>query len=42
MLLNSGTFTWTGLVYTFAVSVVFFLVGLVIFNKTEKSFVDTV
>ncbi|MGF1555904.1 ABC transporter permease [Paucihalobacter sp.] len=42
MLLNSGSFSWSGLIYTFAVSVVLFLLGLVIFNKTEKSFVDTV
>lgn len=42
MLLNSGSFSWLGLIYTFAVSFVLFLLGLVIFNKTEKSFVDTV
>lgn len=42
MLLNTGTFTWSGFLYTLAISVVLFLVGIVIFNKTEKSFIDTV
>lgn len=42
MLLNTGTFSWFGFAYTLAISVVLFLIGLVIFNKTEKSFIDTV
>ena len=42
MLLNTGTFTWSGFLYTLPISVVLFLVGIVIFNKTEKSFIDTV
>ncbi|MCK7589908.1 ABC transporter permease [Subsaxibacter sp. CAU 1640] len=42
MLLNSGSFSWTGFIYTLIVSVVVFLVGIIIFNKTEKSFIDTV
>ena len=42
MLLNTGTFTWFGFFYTLGISIILFLVGLVIFNKTEKSFIDTV
>ena len=42
MLLNVGHISILGLVYTFAVTVVVFLVGVLIFNKTEKSFIDTV
>lgn len=42
MLLNSGTFTWFGFFYTLGISIVLFLIGLVIFNRTEKSFIDTV
>src|SRR5690606_16839499 len=37
MLLNTGSFSWTGFFYTLVVSVVLFLLGLVIFNRTEKS-----
>jgi lipopolysaccharide transport system permease protein len=42
MLLNSGTFSWFGFFYTLIISLALFLIGLVIFNKTEKSFIDTV
>ncbi len=42
MLLNTGTFSLTGFVYTIVVTVVTFFVGVLIFNKTEKSFIDTV
>lgn len=42
MLLNSGSFSWAGFFYTLGVSIVVFLVGLVIFNRTEKTFIDTV
>lgn len=42
MLLNTGSFSWFGFCYTLAISVVLFLIGLVIFNRTEKSFIDTV
>lgn len=42
MLLNSGSFTWTGFCYTLAVSIISFLLGLLIFNRTEKTFIDTV
>ncbi|HEY6142824.1 MAG TPA: ABC transporter permease [Flavobacterium sp.] len=42
MLLNVGQISVSGLVYTFLVTVSLFFVGLLIFNKTEKSFIDTV
>ena len=42
MLLNVGQISVLGLAYTFTVTVVVFIVGVLIFNKTEKSFIDTV
>lgn len=42
MLLNVGQISVLGLGYTFLVTIVVFLVGVLIFNKTEKSFIDTV
>lgn len=42
ILLNEGTISMGGLVYTSVVTIVIFFLGLLIFNKTEKSFIDTV
>ncbi len=42
IVLNSGTFSWYGFLYTLIISILLFLIGLIIFNKTEKSFIDTV
>lgn len=42
MLLNEGSISVSGLLYTVVVTIVVFFVGLLIFNKTEKSFIDTV
>ncbi len=42
MLLNEGVVSLFGILYTIIVTVVVFFVGLLIFNKTEKSFIDTV
>ncbi|MGY5850380.1 ABC transporter permease [Salegentibacter sp. F14] len=42
MILDTGIFTWTGFFYTLIVSVILFLIGLVVFNRTEKNFIDTV
>ncbi|BDU23564.1 MULTISPECIES: ABC transporter permease [unclassified Flavobacterium] len=42
MLLNIGNVSILGLVYTMAVTVVVFFSGLLVFNRTEKSFIDTV
>jgi lipopolysaccharide transport system permease protein len=42
MLLDIGHISILGLVYTFLVTGSVFFVGLLIFNKTEKRFIDTV
>ena len=42
MILDTGSFTWSGFFYTLGVSVVLFLLGMIIFNRTEKNFIDTV
>jgi lipopolysaccharide transport system permease protein len=42
MLLDVGQISIWGLGYTFVVTIAVFLVGVLIFNKTEKSFIDTV
>lgn len=40
--LGEGTFSWEALGYTSGVTAVILLAGIVIFNKVEKNFVDTV
>lgn len=42
MILDTGTFTWFGFMYTLIISILIFLIGLLIFNRTEKTFIDTV
>ncbi|WP_442787013.1 ABC transporter permease [Flavobacterium suncheonense] len=42
LLLGEGSVSAWGLTYTVVVSVVVFFLGLVVFNRTEKSFIDTV
>ncbi|MDA8595382.1 ABC transporter permease [Flavobacteriaceae bacterium] len=42
MLLGEGTFTPVNLIYMAIGSFSCFIVGLLIFNKTEKSFIDTI
>lgn len=42
MLLNAGQISILGLVYTVLLTVIVFFTGLLVFNKTEKSFIDTV
>ncbi|WP_299251616.1 ABC transporter permease [uncultured Lacinutrix sp.] len=42
MTLGIGDFSISKFMYAGIVSIIFFLIGLVIFNKTEKSFIDTV
>lgn len=42
MLLSVGEISITGLLYTFLFTVGVFFIGLLVFNKTEKSFIDTV
>jgi len=42
MLLNTGEISVLGLSYTFLVTIALFFIGFLIFNRTEKSFIDTV
>ena len=42
LLLGEGTTSAFGVVYTLIFAIVVFLLGILIFNKTEKSFIDTV
>ncbi|MEL1252647.1 ABC transporter permease [Flavobacterium sp. DGU38] len=42
MLLNTGEISALGLICTFLVTIALFFIGLLIFNKAEKSFIDTV
>jgi len=42
MLLGTGTFSWFGILYTVAVTLIILFFGIVIFNRTEKTFIDTV
>ena len=42
MILNEGTVSKFGIIYTVVFSIVIFLLGIVVFNKTEKSFIDTI
>ncbi|WDF62164.1 ABC transporter permease [Flavobacterium sp. KACC 22758] len=42
MLLNIGEVSILGLSYTLVVTIVIFSIGLLVFNKTEKNFIDTV
>lgn len=41
-LLGTGEFLWMGLVYSAAVALLTLLLGLYIFNRTERTFIDTV
>lgn len=40
--LGSGQFSWGALMYSFAFSIIIFLIGVFMFNKTEKNFMDTI
>ncbi len=42
LLLKEGTISGFGMLYTVIITFVIVIVGLLIFNKTEKSFIDTV
>ncbi len=42
MLLNKGDVSSFGIVYTVGFSVAILFIGIVIFNRTEKSFIDTI
>lgn len=40
--LGKGTFTMLGLLYSVVSTIGIFLLGLIIFNRTERSFIDTI
>lgn len=40
--LGEGSFSWTSLGYTSGITLVFLIFGVIIFNKVERNFVDTV
>lgn len=42
MLLNEGAISIFGMAYTVIITILIFFIGLLIFNRTEKSFIDTV
>ena len=42
MLLSEGSFSFSGLIYTALITFVIVFLGIIIFNKTEKSFIDTI
>ena len=42
MLLNVGEVSVLGLLYTLTVTIAVLLIGILVFNRTEKSFIDTV
>jgi lipopolysaccharide transport system permease protein len=42
MFLGEGSFSWQALGYTTVFTVVLFFLALIVFNKTEKNFMDTV
>lgn len=42
MLFGIGEISILGLLYTFGITILIFFIGLLVFNKTEKSFIDTV
>ena len=42
MILDEGMFDLTSFIYTVVISVFISLIGLIVFNRTEKNFIDTV
>ena len=42
LLLSEGNISQFGIIYTGICSIIIFLLGIVIFNKTEKTFIDTI
>ena len=42
IVINEGSIETHKMIFTFVLCIVMFLLGLIIFNKTEKSFIDTV
>jgi lipopolysaccharide transport system permease protein len=42
ILLDEGNYSTFGIVYTIFFTILVFVLGLLVFNKTEKSFIDTI
>lgn len=42
ILYGSGMFSWEGILYTVVFTFISFLLGVIIFNRTERNFIDTV
>jgi lipopolysaccharide transport system permease protein len=42
MLLSDGTFSMYGILYTLIITLVVLFIGIIIFNRAEKNFIDTV
>lgn len=42
LLLNNGTYSSFGIIYTAVFTIVIFFLGLLVFNRTEKTFIDTI
>ena len=42
IILGFGQFSVSGLIYGASFTLILFIIGIVIFNKTEKDFIDTV
>ncbi|MCD4681009.1 MAG: ABC transporter permease [Bacteroidales bacterium] len=40
--LGAGSLSWVGLIYSFVFTIGVFVLGLMVFNRTEKNFMDTV
>jgi lipopolysaccharide transport system permease protein len=40
--LGQGSFSWGGVAYSSAFAVVIFIIGLIVFSRVEKTFMDTV
>jgi lipopolysaccharide transport system permease protein len=40
--LGNGTFSWAFLGYSVSITIIILVIGIVVFNKVEKTFVDTV
>ena len=41
-MLGTGSLSWTGLGYSFVFMTILFMVGIMVFNRVQRSFMDTV